>query len=151
MTDYRPNVAALLFTREGKLLICERSGKSDAWQFPQGGVHKGETELEALKREVLEEVGIKSKHYDILESRLGYKYDFPKERRAKKGYKGQKQTYFLCVMKPSFPDIDLGDSDAEFQDYQWIKPKSFKESWLPEWKRKVYTAVMSDFFNTTLK
>ena len=35
--------------------------KIDRWQFPQGGIDLGESPLNAAKRELYEEVGIKKK------------------------------------------------------------------------------------------
>lgn len=68
---YRPNVAGMMVRQDGKLLICERSGQKGAWQFPQGGIDPGETALEAVRREIGEEVGFLPSQYDIVESRRG--------------------------------------------------------------------------------
>lgn len=76
---YRPNVAGMMVRQDGKLLICERSGQKGAWQFPQGGIDPGETALEAVRREIGEEVGFLPSQYDIVESRKGYCYDYPPE------------------------------------------------------------------------
>ena len=76
---YRPNVAGMMVRQDGKLLICERSGQKGAWQFPQGGIDPGETALEAVRREIGEEVGVLPSQYDIVESRKGYCYDYPPE------------------------------------------------------------------------
>ena len=108
MPKYRPNVAAIIINREGEILVCERSNNGRAWQFPQGGVDKGETNIEALYREVLEEVGLEKKYYKVLEEKGGYKYLYPQKVREKKKFDGQKQTYFLCRLKKSAPEIDLG-------------------------------------------
>lgn len=76
---YRPNVAGLMIREDGKLLICERSRDPGAWQFPQGGIDPGETALEAVHREVCEEVGFLPSQYSIEESRGEYRYDYPPE------------------------------------------------------------------------
>ena len=57
---YRLNVGLIIANKEGKLLLCKRKGMN-SWQFPQGGIDYGESALKAAKRELFEEVGIKSK------------------------------------------------------------------------------------------
>jgi putative (di)nucleoside polyphosphate hydrolase len=147
MPKYRPNVAAIIINREGEILVCERSNNARAWQFPQGGVDKGETNLEALYREVLEEVGLDKKYYKVLEEKGGYKYLYPLKVRDKKKFDGQKQTYFLCRLKKSAPEIDLGENNPEFRDYDWVRPEEFDEAWLPDFKLDVYREVMHHFFD----
>jgi 8-oxo-dGTP diphosphatase len=54
-------VAAALFDRDGQVLIAQRPlGKPLAgrWEFPGGKVDAGESEREALSRELREELGI---------------------------------------------------------------------------------------------
>ena len=53
--------AAALIDVDGRVLICQRpEGKSLAglWEFPGGRVEEGETDAQALKREVRERVGV---------------------------------------------------------------------------------------------
>jgi 8-oxo-dGTP pyrophosphatase MutT (NUDIX family) len=59
----RTIVSALIFSKDGKLLIGKKDPNSggvypDCWHIPGGGVEEGETLLKALRREILEEVGI---------------------------------------------------------------------------------------------
>jgi 8-oxo-dGTP diphosphatase len=54
-------VAGALFDRDGKVLIAERpAGKHMAgrWEFPGGKVAPGESESQALVRELREELGV---------------------------------------------------------------------------------------------
>lgn len=150
MAKYRPNVAAIIVNSRGEILVCERANHARSWQFPQGGVDKGESTLEALHREVWEEVGLKPKHYKVLEKKSGYKYLYAPKVQLKKKWDGQKQTYFLCQLKDSAPEIDLGKKNPEFSDYDWVRPEEFDEGWLPEFKLEVYREVMRDFFNVEL-
>lgn len=60
---HRPIVSALIFSKDHKLLMGMKDPNSggvyaDCWHIPGGGVDEGESQLEALRREVLEEVGI---------------------------------------------------------------------------------------------
>ncbi len=53
-------VAALIF-REGRLLACQRRGSGEfplKWEFPGGKVEEGESDIDALRRELREELGI---------------------------------------------------------------------------------------------
>ncbi|MBT8777820.1 NUDIX domain-containing protein [Akkermansia muciniphila] len=148
---YRPNVAGLMVRKDGKLLVCERSRQKGAWQFPQGGIDPGETALEAVKREVREEVGFLPSQYDIAESRGGYRYDYPPEvldyvrEKRQQPFVGQEQEYFLCRMHADTPEPSL--DHREFCAYRWIAPAEFKLEWLPEFKKEVYARVLADFFN----
>ena len=151
MGNYRPNVAALILNKKGRLLVCERVKSDGAWQFPQGGVDDGETALEALFREVWEEVGLRPECYDVIEYREGYRYEFPPEKSDRKGFVGQEQTYFLCQLHDDAPEPDVTYEAKEFQDYKWIKKKHFERKWVPKFKRKVYEQVMWDFFGKELK
>ena len=151
MASYRPNVAGLILNRKGKLLVCERINEKGAWQFPQGGVDKGEKMLRALAREIEEEIGLPWNSYKVLEKRSGYNYLYPDQVKKKKYYfDGQIQTYYLCRLKKGAPEIDLDQKSAEFGRYKWIRPEKFKLKWLPEFKRQVYRAVMLDFFEVRL-
>lgn len=152
MAKYRPNVAALMLNRKGKLLICERVKSKGAWQFPQGGADPGEELDDALGREIEEEIGLPSDSYKILEIRGVYTYLYPDQvKKQKFFFDGQEQTYYLCRLKKKAPEIKLtGYKNPEFSRYKWIEPKDFKLKWLPEFKRQVYRAVMLDFFGVRL-
>ncbi len=141
---YRQNVAALIVNAKGKLLVCERSGQDGAWQFPQGGVDKGESLRVAMEREVWEEVGYRPEHYSIVEKCSGYRYLYPTP--EKKKYDGQEQTYFLLRLDQHAPEPDLAQKNQEFQAYSWIYPFQFELEWAPEFKRDVFRSVMKDFF-----
>src|SRR5690349_18369382 len=54
-------VKALIRNREGKVLLLERerASKETYWDMPGGRLKKGETLVEALVREIEEEVGLK--------------------------------------------------------------------------------------------
>lgn len=146
MPKFRPNVAAIIMNKEGEILVCERKNDRGAWQFPQGGVDGKETRIEALEREVMEEVGIPADDYKAIEYRDGYYYFYPAHIRANKKWDGQVQTYFLCKLKKKAKGVDLGKNNPEFRDFDWVKPEDFNADWLPGFKLEVYREVMRDFF-----
>lgn len=153
--EYRPNVAAVMVREDGRILVCERLAIPGAWQFPQGGVDEGEEVEDALRREIREEIGLGVDDYEVLESRGGYRYDFPpKVRAAKPPHKarfvGQEQTYFLCRLREGAREIDLMQEPREFSQAKWILPGEFRLEWLPDFKKPTYRRVLADFFGVEL-
>ncbi len=145
MIRYRPNVAFILRRADGRILIGERSDVPGAWQFPQGGVNKGETPAEALQREVLEEISLAPGDYRVVEERGPYRYEYS-DGRTKEGCGGQEQTYFLADFLGDEAQILIQPSTVEFQAVRWIEPAGFQLEWVAPMKRKVYRAVLRDFF-----
>ena len=62
---YRPNVGIILCNDRGEVLWARRCGR-DGWQFPQGGINRGESPEQALYRELREEVGLAPDAVDAL-------------------------------------------------------------------------------------
>jgi len=70
-------VAAVIYDSLGRVLIAERpAGKSLAgcWEFPGGKVEDGESGAAALRRELLEELGVRA---GALRWVLGLKHEYP--------------------------------------------------------------------------
>ena len=76
---YRANVGIIISNVKGRLLWARRVGGMNAWQFPQGGIKRGESPEEALYRELLEEVGLRPDDVRILDVTRGWlKYRLPR-------------------------------------------------------------------------
>ena len=74
---YRPCVGAMLINLDHKVFVAKRTDSSgDYWQMPQGGIDEGEIPIEALMRELLEEIGT-DKVQIIVESKQWRTYDLP--------------------------------------------------------------------------
>ena len=142
---YRPNVAAIIKRPDGKILIGERSDIAGAWQFPQGGVKEPETALEALSRELQEEISVEPGHYRVIESNGPYRYLFLPGR-TKESFDGQEQTFFLVELTASDSSIEPGAEKPEFSHFRWIEPGDFQIGWVPDFKQDVYRQVFADFF-----
>ena len=80
MTKFRPNVAAVILNQRGdKILMFHRvDGRRKSWQFPQGGVDAGETEEQAILRELNEEIGTNDVKI-LKQSSKRTRYQFPKD------------------------------------------------------------------------
>ena len=66
---YRPNAAIIYQRADGRVLLCERVKPAGAWQFPQGGIKKGESAMDAACREGMEETGFRPNEYEVVAAR----------------------------------------------------------------------------------
>jgi len=144
---YRPNVAAIIlsskYPEKVEFFIASRSDVKDAWQFPQGGIDKGETPKEALFRELKEEIG--TDEVDIVgEFPEWVSYDFP-EMIAKRmyPYDGQCQKYFLVRLR-SGAKINLQTAEPEFSQYTFVEYNEIFD-YITYFKRPVYKRVLEYF------
>ncbi len=145
---FRPNVGIMLTNDQGQLLWARRVGGRNAWQFPQGGINKGESPEQALYRELHEEVGLSSQSVEILGSTRGWlRYRLPK-RFVRKGQSpvciGQKQKWFLLRMLEDDTAVQLDlNAKPEFDRWQWVS------YWYPldqviSFKREVYRRALKE-------
>src|SRR3954465_5890249 len=95
---YRPNVGIILANQRNEVFWGKRINQH-AWQFPQGGIKHGETPVQAMYRELEEEIGLQPDHGGGSgPPREWMRYDVPEKwlRRdqsslGRGGYRGQKQ------------------------------------------------------------
>lgn len=64
-TIHRDIVGAFIFSSDDKLVLGKTGVYSGQWVIPGGGLNEGETKLEALKREILEETGLDIDKADV--------------------------------------------------------------------------------------
>jgi putative (di)nucleoside polyphosphate hydrolase len=144
---YRPNVGIILCNAEGRLLWARRVGQ-DAWQFPQGGIKAHERPLDALYRELHEEVGLEERHVEVIGSTRGWlRYRLPK-RFLRRGSKplciGQKQMWYLLRLVGEDADVRLDLCEQpEFDGWRWV------DYWYPlkevvPFKRDVYRSALRE-------
>lgn len=145
MAEYRRNVACILQNPSGEILICERIDYPGSWQFPQGGLKKGESLVDALHREVQEELGLAPHNYRVMIHKGPYRYIFSNG--LKRGlYLGQEQHYFLALLANPEARLRLNGKSPEFRSARWIPPGAFHLGWTTPMRRGVYARVFADFF-----
>jgi putative (di)nucleoside polyphosphate hydrolase len=144
---YRPNVGIVLVNHRNQVFWGKRI-REHSWQFPQGGIKRGESPEQAMFRELHEEVGLMPDHVRIIgRTRDWLRYDVPEQwvRREWRGhYRGQKQIWFLLRLVGKDNDVCLRACEhPEFDAWRW------SEFWIPldtviEFKRGVYQQALNE-------
>ena len=144
---FRPNVGIILLNQKSQVFWGKRI-RTHSWQFPQGGIDRGESPEQAMFRELHEEVGLRPHHVQVLaRTRDWLRYEVPDRyirRDARGHYKGQKQIWFLLQLVGHDWDLNLRATDhPEFDAWRW------NDYWVPldvvvEFKRGVYEMALSE-------
>lgn len=146
---FRSNVGIIVTNADGKVLWAKRTGSQNAWQFPQGGIRQDEAPIDAMYRELKEELGLDPVHVTVLaESRQWLRYRLPVRFQRQQDVQrcvGQKQKWFLLQLIADDNCIKLDASGhPEFDLWKWV------DYWLPLkqvifFKSHVYRKVLQEF------
>ncbi len=144
---FRANVGIVLMGEGGKLFLGRRTG-GKGWQFPQGGMHSGESAEESLFRELHEEVGLGPRDVEILgQTERWLRYRLPQRfvrRDQRPVCVGQKQRWFLLRLAGSEAVIRFdATGQPEFDRWRWV------DYWQPVkeviyFKRPVYVRALHE-------
>jgi len=142
---FRPNVGIILSNAEAHLLLAGRAGQR-GWQFPQGGIESDETPMDAMYRELREEIGLAPADVQILGSTEPWlRYRLPRRymrRRADPVCVGQKQIWYLLRLLSCDEAVRLDHCEApEFDRWRWV------DYWQPVneviyFKKRVYLRAL---------
>ena len=117
---FRAGAGAVIINGSGLVLALERAGMAGAWQFPQGGLKRGEEPLEAAYREIAEETGIAADDLELLAAIPELlAYELPPEARSEKTGRGQAQQWFLFRFLGEESAINV-EPGGEFSSWQWL-------------------------------
>ncbi len=155
---YRPCVGLTILNREGLVWVGRRiaepdgemSGADRLWQMPQGGIDKGEEPIEAARRELYEETGMRS--VSMIGEAAGWiNYDLPSDLVGivwKGKYRGQTQKWFAFRFEGDESEIQInpppGGHEAEFDRWDWRSMDDLAGLIVP-FKRQVYEEVVAAF------
>ena len=144
---FRANVGIILISDEGRLFLGGRAG-ARGWQFPQGGILRGERAETALYRELEEEIGLERGDVEELgRTRSWLRYRLPPQFRRRNSTPlciGQKQRWFLLRVHCRESDFCLDSCPKpEFDSWRWVK------YWQPVreviyFKRRVYERALEE-------
>jgi 8-oxo-dGTP pyrophosphatase MutT (NUDIX family) len=120
MKPIRKAVMAVLVDQNQHILIGY-SPRDNSYKFPQGGLEKNEDSLQAIQRELIEELNYHFNSEDIIaifEEKVIYFYP------ENESFSAQE----LSVVKIQFnPVAELTPRDDEFENVFWIKPDELKK------------------------
>lgn len=128
---YRPVVSGIVESVEGDILFVEVSA-GNYWSFPQGGIEKGESAVEALLRELKEEVSIQSDGLTIRKFCTGGQMDIPNWSRD--GFTHGKSYYYFHVVCDDVPNVMVDYREAVA--YRWVAPDDAPDLTLQLWSRR---------------
>ena len=100
-------VCIILLDEKGDVFIAQRSD-SQFWEFPGGKMEDGETEIDALKREIKEELNVDAADYDF--QYFG----------ESKWFNGRKEIHLRAYMAKvaKRPEVTLVDH----LQFEWVRP-----------------------------
>ena len=144
---FRANVGIILANDDNKLLLGGRVG-AKGWQFPQGGMLEGEDPVDAMFRELHEEIGLEAGDVDVLGVSSDWlRYRLPEKfirRSSKPLCIGQKQRWFI---------LRLVSDDSRVRFDRCDKPEFDRARWVHFWrpvneviyfKRRVYARALHE-------
>ena len=144
---FRANVGIILANHDDKLLLGGRVG-AKGWQFPQGGMLEGEDPVDAMFRELHEEIGLETSDVEVLGVTSDWlRYRLPNKfirRSSKPLCIGQKQRWFI---------LRLLSDDSRVRFDRCDKPEFDRVRWVPFWrpvneviyfKRRVYARALHE-------
>lgn len=145
---FRSNVAIVISDGMGKLFWAKRLGQN-AWQFPQGGLDKGESAEDALYRELYEEVGLEPSDVKVIQrTKKWLRYHIPAQMQRKHSKPlciGQKQKWFYLELTGEASKVRFDATGSpEFDSWEWVN------YWYPidsvvSFKRNVYRNALLEF------
>ena len=140
----RIGVGIVVLNLNNQVFVGKRKDNpNNKWQMPQGGVGQNESFMDAMKRELYEETGLKNIEI-IKELDYWMEYELPKNLVGviwKGKYRGQKQKWFVLRFTGSENEINLKTKNPEFIEWKWINIEELTYV-IVDFKKEVYKKLV---------
>ena len=144
---YRNGVGIVVINQEKRIFVGKRiDNNSDAWQMPQGGLDAGESEDEAMFRELLEETSITDVKM-LAKSKKYFYYNLPYNLQKKfwgGKFLGQKQRWYLVKFLGDDKNININTEIPEFSEWKWVDRDEIV-GFIVSFKKDLYFDIINEF------
>ena len=145
---FRKAIGAIILNSKNQIIVFQRRDYPDSWQGPEGGIDGEETTIDALYRELYEEVGLKKEDFDIIATREEpFRYFFNEEAKNKFGIDGQEKYFFVIRLKDdNFKfKFDNKKDEIEFLNYRILENNKDIFDIVPLFKKDIYKEIIKYF------
>lgn len=118
-------------------LIMKRKLRWEGWEFPKGGIEAGESEIDALKREIFEETGLQK--FTIVKKLENVKKEFI-------GVNGilNRHAVYMIESNMNIPVHLPKGPEAEHSTYLWADSESVRSKLTWESDQTIFKAVLDE-------
>lgn len=127
----RPSAYAIIINKNDDKIGIVKAG--DELVYLGGGIEKGETKLEALKRELIEESGYSIKNIKKFEEVGSYIFD-------------EAKGYLEVIANVYIAEFDKKITEPIEKDHTvlWVKPEEYKNQMFREWQRYIMKRLIEE-------
>ena len=146
---FRKAIGAIILNSKNQIIVFQRRDYPNSWQGPEGGIDGEETTIDALYRELYEEVGLKKEDFDIITTREEpFRYFFNEEAKNKFGIDGQEKYFFVIKLKDDNFNFkfDNKEDEIEFLNYKVLENNKDMLETVPLFKKDIYKEII-EYFN----
>lgn len=131
----RPSVYGLI-KNQGKILVLNTRSSGLFW-FPGGGVESGETNEQALRREIIEETGITDiKIERLIDNFKNYFYYEPTDEALDCNL-----FFYECSTKTTAVKSNEEIADIEVKDLRWVAPQEIRPGMITDLNDKLISLI----------